>query len=184
MNARGSAVIGALTSLFDAVLNACAALASLLVAGQIALISANVLLRNLGHPGFVWTEEVSEYALYAVACLTAPWLLRQGGHVRVDLLATMLPPRGRRALDIVADALGLAVSAALALHGFDAAGEAARSGSLTFKNLIFPDWWLVVVLPCSLTLIAFEFCSRLATNLSGVLVPAAAPAPRGAPVEG
>ena len=55
------------------------------------MICADVLLRNVrivpGLLGVAWANEVSEYALYLITMLTAPWLLRQGQHIRVDIAA-------------------------------------------------------------------------------------------------
>ena len=43
--------------------------------------------------GVSWANEVTEYALYLITLLTAPWLLRRGQHVRIDMVLVMVPPR-------------------------------------------------------------------------------------------
>src|ERR1039458_721439 len=54
------------------------------------MICANVLQRNVALlnslPGLPWADEISEYMLYLVTMLAAPWLLRQSQHIRVDIL--------------------------------------------------------------------------------------------------
>ena len=51
---------------------------------MVVLVTADILLRNITRTGFPWANEVSEYALYAMTLLAAPWLLRRGQHVRID----------------------------------------------------------------------------------------------------
>jgi TRAP-type C4-dicarboxylate transport system permease small subunit len=38
--------------------------------------------------------------------------------------------------------------------------QSARLGSLTIKNLVFPEWWLLAPLPICFALIAVEFVVR------------------------
>ena len=58
---------------------------------MVVLVTADYRLRNLTCAGFSWANEVSEYALYVITLLTAPWLLRRGQHVRLDLVLTLVP---------------------------------------------------------------------------------------------
>ena len=51
------------------------------------------VIRNFGFGGLPWSNEVSEYILYLVTLLSAPWLLRRGQHIRVDILLRALPAR-------------------------------------------------------------------------------------------
>ena len=57
---------------------------------MVVMVSADIILRNLTRTGFPWANEVSEYALYLMTLLTAPWLLRRGQHVRIDLVLTLV----------------------------------------------------------------------------------------------
>ena len=45
--------------------------------------------------------------------------------------------------------------------------DAWRNGSITIKNLVFPEWWLLAPLPVCFVLLAIEFVfrfRRLITN--------------------
>ena len=42
---------------------------------MVILVTADILLRNLANTGFVWSNEISEYALYLMTLMVAPWLL-------------------------------------------------------------------------------------------------------------
>src|SRR5471032_277018 len=59
------------------------------------VICADVLLRNVrivpGVYSVAWANEATEYALYLITLLVAPWLLRQGQHIRIDILLRAMP---------------------------------------------------------------------------------------------
>src|SRR5688500_702629 len=77
---------------------------------MVLLVCANIAVRNLGLGAIAWTDEASEYALYAVTLLTAPWLLRLGAHVRVDVVLATAPAPLAWLLEFIADLIGLAVA--------------------------------------------------------------------------
>jgi len=149
-----------LSILFGRLLNALAIVAALTLLAMVVLVSADIVLRNLTRAGFPFANEVSEYALYVITLLTAPWLLRRGQHVRIDLVLTLVPPRAAWLMEAVADILGFAVCLVMMCYGIKIAVESAVLGSITIKNLVFPEWWLLWPLPVCFALLAIEFVFR------------------------
>jgi TRAP-type C4-dicarboxylate transport system permease small subunit len=145
-----------LARLFDIL----AVIASLTLLAMVALVTADIILRNTLGVGFSWANEVTEYALYLITLLTAPWLLRRGQHVRIDMMLVIVPPRLAWACEAAADIIGLAASLVLVWYGTVMTAQSARLGSLTIKNLVFPEWWLLAPLPICFALIAIEFVFR------------------------
>jgi TRAP-type C4-dicarboxylate transport system permease small subunit len=150
-----------LSNLFGRLLDGLAGLAALLLLAMVVLTTGDIVLRNLARGGFAWANEVSEYALYLMTLLTAPWLLRRAQHVRLDLLLIMVPPRLAWLMELAGDLVGLTVSLALVRYGFIMTHESLRHGSITIKILVFPEWWLLAPLPIAFALIAIEFVFRL-----------------------
>ena len=140
-------------------------MAAALLLGVLALlVTADVVARNLGWGTLPWILEVSEYCLPLATFLVAPWLLSRSEHVRVDVLLTMLPRRVARALDLAADAAGLAVCAVFVVYGIRAVTSSAQQGSLVIKSIVFPEWWLFAPVPVSFAFLAVEFLRRLVTR--------------------
>ena len=84
-----------LSSLFGRLFDVLAAIAALLLLAMVLLVTADIVLRNTARVGFPWANEVTEYALYLTTLLTAPWLLRRGQHVRIDMVLVLgAAPRG------------------------------------------------------------------------------------------
>jgi TRAP-type C4-dicarboxylate transport system permease small subunit len=156
-----------LSALYGRLLDALAAAAALILLAMVALVTADILLRNTVGRGFVWSNEVSEYALYAITLLTAPWLLRRGQHVRLDLVLVMVPPRVAWLMEAVADLIGLATCLVLLRYGLAITYESWRLNSITIKNLYFPEWWMLAPLPLAFLLLALEFVFRFQRLVRG-----------------
>jgi len=149
-----------LSNAFGKLLNALAILAALTLLAMVVMVTADILLRNLTRTGFAWSNEVSEYALYVITLLTAPWLLRRGQHVRVDLVLTLVPVRVAWLMEAAGDVLGFAVCIVMMRYGFKMTIDSAVLGSITIKNLVFPEWWLLWPLPVCFALLGAEFAFR------------------------
>jgi TRAP-type transport system small permease protein len=156
-----------LSAAYGRFLNALAVLAALIVLAMVILVTADILLRNLTRTGFSWAYEVTEYTLYLITLLAAPWLLRRGQHVRIDLVLAMVPPRVAWLMEALADILGFAVCLVFVRYGATMTYESWQLGSITIKNLVFPEWWLLWPLPVFFALIAIEFIFRFHRLLSG-----------------
>jgi TRAP-type C4-dicarboxylate transport system permease small subunit len=156
-----------LSTLFGRLLDVFATLAALTLLAMVVMVTADILLRNLTRSGFPWANEVSEYALYIITLLTAPWLLRRGQHVRIDLVLTLVPARGAWLMEAAADALGFVVCLVMMRYGLRMTIDSAMLGSITIKNLVFPEWWLLAPLPLCFALLAIEFVFRFDRLLRG-----------------
>lgn len=156
-----------LSNRFGLLFDALAVIAALLLLAMVALVTADIVLRNLTNTGFSFANEISEYALYLITLLTAPWLLRRGQHVRIDIALTYLPPRVAWFLEAVGDITGFIVCLVLLRYGVRMTFESAASGSITVKNLVFPEWWLLWPLPLCFALLAVEFVFRFGRLLKG-----------------
>lgn len=152
---------------FGRLLNILAIAAALVLLGAVLLVTADILLRNLTRAGFPWANEVSEYALFFITVLTAPWLLRRGQHVRLDLLLTAVAPRVAWLMEAVADLVGFAVCVVLIRYSVKMTADSAWLGSITIKNLVFPEWWVLAPLPACFILLAIEFGFRFHRLISG-----------------
>jgi TRAP-type transport system small permease protein len=147
------------------------ALAALALAGcavlfaMMLVIVADVLLRNLPVPGLprglAWSNEVSELMLYLTTVLVAPWLLRQGQHIRVDILLQAIPPRLAWSLEWLGDVLGLGCCLFMAWYGARAAWASYADGALSIKTLVTPEWWALAPLPLVFVLLSVEMLFRM-----------------------
>jgi TRAP-type C4-dicarboxylate transport system permease small subunit len=156
-----------LSAAFGRLLDALAVAAALTLLAMVVLVSADIVLRNVTRMGFPWANEITEYALYVITLLTAPWLLRRGQHVRLDLVLTCVPAHAAFVMEALADIVGFAVCLVMLRYAVMITVESAVLGSITIKNLVFPEWWLLAPLPLCFALIATEFVFRFERLMHG-----------------
>jgi TRAP-type C4-dicarboxylate transport system permease small subunit len=150
---------------YGALIEALAVAASLALLAMVAIICADVLTRNVAIPGLprgiAWSNEISELLLYAITLLAAPWLLREGRHIRVDIVLRALPRKLAYACEWIADALGFLCCLWLVAYGGSAAMKSFSSDALSIKTLVMPEWWFLAPLPICFLLLAIEFVFRM-----------------------
>jgi TRAP-type C4-dicarboxylate transport system permease small subunit len=99
--------------------------------------------------------------LYLITMFSAPYLLRQGQHIRVDILLRALPRQVAWHFEWFTDTLAFACCIALAYFGARATFASYDSGALTIKSLVTPEWWFLAPLPVAFLLLAVEVLFRL-----------------------
>lgn len=130
--------------------------AAMLVWLMIAVI-LSVGMRNLGMQPWAWLFTSTEYALLYMTMLGAPWLVREKGHVHIELVTAVLSPMLRR---IVSRSVALAcvlVSLILAWKGFDLFQTNIARNDYDVRAYYFPRWILTISFPICFGLMAVEF---------------------------
>jgi TRAP-type transport system small permease protein len=125
------------------------------------LIGADVLLRNVGLGGIAPSNELSEDIIYLLTLLAAPGLLRQGQHIRVDIVLRVLPDKVGWLLEWLGDILGLICCLYFVWYGARVAAASFASGALSIKTLVLPEWWLLAPMPLAFVLLGVEFLFRM-----------------------
>lgn len=129
------------------------------------VICLDVLLRNVplvpSFRGFPATNDLTEAALYLITMLPAPWLLRRGKHIRIDILLQAIPPRLAWYAEWLVDVLGVGCSLLFVWYGIASTHESYASGEMLIKAMATPMWWWQAVLPLTFGLMAIEFVFRM-----------------------
>ena len=157
MTTRSAILLRAL----DNVLEALCALFGIAIGVVVLLICADIFMRNLGLRSLPWMVEVTEYVMYAGTFLAAPWVLRQGSHVRVDLLLISMPKEVAKRIEQLADLCGLIACVVMAYYGTIVAVDAYVSKMVQFKSLSVPEWILLAPIPIGCGLLSVEFLLRI-----------------------
>jgi TRAP-type C4-dicarboxylate transport system permease small subunit len=146
---------------YGRLLDALLLLACLLLLIMTLLIGADVLLRNIGLGGIAPSNEISEDIIYLLTLLAAPGLLRQGQHIRVDIVLRALPAKVGWLLEWLSDILGVICCLYFVWYGWRVVEASFKSGALSIKTLIMPEWWLLVPMPLTFVLLSVEFLFRM-----------------------
>ncbi len=142
---------------YDSLLYGMAIVAGFLMAAMMSVIFLDVVLRNLGYQSSAHFFTFTEYALLVVPCLGAPWLVREKGHIYVEIVLMALKPRLRRVLTWVIGAVCIAVCAVLAWYGYSVAINDFLQNEKDVRSLDMPRWMVVGFIPLAFSMMALEF---------------------------
>jgi len=129
---------------FEALINGLAFIAGALMCLLTVLICADVASRYFGWFAMPWSLEVSEYALYAITFLGAPWVLINQGHISIDIAIERLRPQAKARIAMISNALGALICAILTFASTVAWWHSFTSGTQIEQTFTFPEWWLFV----------------------------------------
>ena len=103
-------------------------LAAMLVVGIAVLILAEIFSRNVLNISLSFSFEFSAYFMATAIFLAAAFTMRTGGHVRVSILSSAVPPQVARLVDVVATIIGTVVAIILAYAMISFAWKAGITG--------------------------------------------------------
>ena len=134
-------------SALDLLIDALAFVAGALVCALVFLILVDVMARYLRWFSLAWGLEASEYMLYAITFLGAPWVLREQGHIAIELVVERLSERARRVARLATDALGAVVCVVLLYYACRVLWQSYAAGTMVHKSFVFPEWLVYAGMP-------------------------------------
>jgi C4-dicarboxylate transporter DctQ subunit len=146
---------------YDAALRALALLAGLLMVAMMVMITADVVLRNLGTQSSSHLFTFTEYFLMLIPLLGAPWLVREKGHIYIEVLIAAFSSPVRRGLMKAVTVLCIAVCATLAWYGGVITWHDYAMAEKDVRSFDMPRWMLVLFMPLSFGMMALEFLRLL-----------------------
>ena len=120
-------------------------------------ICAEVLLRYGFNSPISWVVEISEYSLLWITFLGASWVLRHGGHVRVDIALQYMSPTALRVCGLFSSAAGMLITLVLVGFGADATWTAFVRGAFKPTGTDVPTWMVLIVIPLGGLLLFIRF---------------------------
>jgi TRAP-type C4-dicarboxylate transport system permease small subunit len=142
-------------------------LAAICLTAACAVVCQMVLVRYVLGTSTIWQTEFVLYSIVAATLLGSPYVLATRGHVNVDLLPGYLGPRGRRALEAFAGALGVSFCALLGWSGWQHFHEAWAFGWVTESVWAPPLWIVLLPLPFGVGLLTIQYLVDLACLVTG-----------------
>jgi len=138
-----------------------AGFAGICVAFLIVGIGAEAIMRSLELGLIKGIIDLSEYSLFLIAVLAAPWLVNCNEHIRVDVLISQLKGRTREHAERLAQVIMLIVSLIILYYSFQVLVESWQLQEMVYRELVFPDWWMQWQIPLAMALISLELFQRV-----------------------
>ena len=148
-------------AVYNRLITALAIAAGVVIAVFCVAIIVDVVMAALGLRPPIWVGAGTEYSMLYLTLLSAPWLLRQKGHVAISGLRNMLAPKPRRVLERATYLLALILMLILTYYGTVLTWETLFSGDLDIRSFEFPRWLVYLPMPIGFALLAVEFARLL-----------------------
>jgi len=139
------------------------ALAGVLLAAVLGVISYELTVRGLFGMSNLWTDELSRVLLVTLVYIGAIGITRDGANIRVEVVVSALGVRARAVLEKIVDVLCLAFALSATWLGIRYVSESISFGiSFAHSNLPFPIWVTQLVVPVAFGLISLRLLLRIA----------------------
>jgi len=142
---------------YSILLYSLATVAGLTLVWLMISVITSVLMRNAGLQPFAWLFTSGEYGLLYMTMLGAPWLVREKGHVHIELVTAALPDTLRRIMSRTVAAACVIVCMILAWKGVELVLKNIERGDFDTRAYYYPRWLLTITFPISFGMMAFEF---------------------------
>ena len=146
--------------LFDRLEDAMAASAACLLLAIMLATVVKVVSRALFNHGILGIDQVSGTMMVYVAFLGAAWVLRNEGHITIDLLTSNLSDEGRRKLGIFSSVVGAIACFAITYFAFVATSLSIKRGVMVAAELEIPRALNLWVIPFGCAVMGIEFIRR------------------------
>lgn len=142
-----------------------AIVAAVILAWMALSISVAVVSRHLLAEPLAWTFELAEFSLLVITFLALAYVGREDGHVRMEILAEVLPPRWVRRLTVFAELFSAMVLATAFVAAALITYSSLEAGARTTGVLRVERWLILVFIPVGFGLLAVEHGRRLYATL-------------------
>jgi C4-dicarboxylate transporter DctQ subunit len=159
-----------LMTLFDRVVDGMIFLAGVILVFIMLSVCMEVVLRYFLNRPQMWVTEVTEVLLLYITFLGTTWLLRQEGHVKVDIILNRLKPKTLALLGIFSSAIGIFVSITLTVSGFQLTWDYVQRGIYTPTAMEIPVSIIIVIIPVGSLMLLVQFIRRGWLHVAGLVI--------------
>ena len=146
-----------LSKFHDAVAKTCFMVSAGLILFLTINIGYEVVSRYFFGQPTAWALDFSEYILIYSTFLAAPWMLKIGGHVSINVMVDHFTNKTRLALKIFNGLVGCGVSAIVAWQLSCDTVDAFQRNILIVRPILIPKYTIMWVIPFGAILLFFFF---------------------------
>ncbi|MGY8998468.1 MAG: TRAP transporter small permease [Rhodospirillales bacterium] len=143
--------------ILNCIIDLCAVVAGTLVCALVLLIVGDITARNLRLFSMPWSLDMAEYSLFLITFLGAPWVLREEGHIAVDILVGRLSPGNKKIMARIANIIAGLVCLILFITSIGVFWRSFSNGTMVHETFVFPEWWILIVAPPVFLILMFIF---------------------------
>jgi TRAP-type C4-dicarboxylate transport system permease small subunit len=153
-------ILKRLEKIFDTVLELLSFISGIIFIFIMSSVCIDVFMRYFLNRPMNWVIEISEYLLVYMTFLGTAWVLRQDGHVTVDILTIRLNPKVRVITGITSSLIGVFVCLIIVWFGTIETWDNFERGVRNPSILEFPKAPLLAVIPFGSFFLMIQFIRR------------------------
>lgn len=123
-------------------------------------VTYEVVMRYLFNRPTSWVVDIAALVTLYFTFMGAAWLLKEDGHVYMDLLLMHLKVKARSIVNIINSLLGAFVCFVLTVYGAKVTWEHFNEGVYTWGALSLPSALSLFLIPIGFFLLFFQFLIR------------------------
>ena len=117
----------------------------------------DVVLRYSVNRPISWMLEITEYIMLYIPFLGAAFVLKENGHIRIDLVLTFLGERSRGWLNVVTSSVGGVVMLIYTWFGAKVTLDYIQRGVPSLESLRTPMFLILMIIPIGGFFFAVQF---------------------------
>jgi TRAP-type C4-dicarboxylate transport system permease small subunit len=165
--ASGSAPVAALQLLLARINGALLKLSMLAMLATCLVLTYSVVARYFFKTPTDWQDEASVFMLVGVTFFCTAYVQSLRGHIGIEALGTILPPKLNAARLFLVDLLSLAFCAFFAWKSWALCHEAWVDGQTTSSTLAPPLWIPYSMMAAGTTLLALQILVQVLAHFTG-----------------
>lgn len=154
-----------LNSIYDRFVTYLAYISCAIYAFLMLALTAHIVGRRFFSYPIPWMVEYGEYLLAISVFLVAAWVLKEEGHVKVDIVLSRLRPRTQAYMNGVTSYILALVLLVFAYLGVLVTQKNFITGAFFMQSYQTPIWVLMVFVPLACLLLSIGFARRGYRNL-------------------
>jgi len=123
-------------------------------------ITVDIILRYFFSCPIHWMLQVSAYCLLGMTLLCSAWVLKEEGHVKIDIVLNRLNPRTRSLLNTITSILSAIVFLIIAFYGAKVTLYHFQIGWFDVTLLRPPKWPIFACIPVGSLFLSIQFLRR------------------------
>ncbi len=120
-------------------------------------ITEGVLVRYIFRVPTIWQVELAVYMLMCATFLGSPWVLKEKGHINIQLITSRFSPKTNAILNLSTSFLAFAFCLLVAWKGWVMWYEAYEGGWVSESLWSVPLVYPYLIIPVGMTLTALQF---------------------------
>jgi len=150
---------------FKRIQKLCVELALWMLVGMSVIVFVDIILRFFLRRSLPWGVEVCEYFIFGLTYLAASYLLREGKHVRIEIIESFIKETVKKRLEKCREFIGLLFCIVVCIISIEAAYYSYKMKLKVTRIYAVDKYIFLLIIAFGFGMLALEFLRKLIITL-------------------